>query len=132
LIIRNPLYCIPRHTGITRFDEVLIQKKYMRSIEGFHQYPGPKKVIYYQDLIQKDRCISTMGGLCDFLEIGRGNLDSLEKDFHIHKARCKMLYEYVRGDKVKKVALKDPQVWLEFFESHDLFEEYLSGHICST
>lgn len=124
LILRDPMYCIPRHTGTRYFEPKYIQK-YIRCIEIFDEFEGPKFIIYYEDLMT-DKLFDILYELCEFLEIDNSKVEVLKSDFFINRNRCLMLYEQVRRPQNKhQVELIDPEIWVKYFRNHEYYDNYL-------
>lgn len=122
MILRDPYYCIQRHTGEIKEKSI---KRYLRIIEEYDKFEGPKACVYYEDLLT-DKLFDVLEEVCIVLEIPTHKMDSLKKDIFIHRQRCKMLYEFVRLEKNKHpVVLAESEILNDYLEHPEVCQEYL-------
>lgn len=125
-VIRDPLYAIPRHTGLQWFDAAKVGK-FDTLTAGV---PPTALRVFYEDLIADP--VATAARLCDFLEVDTAKLAALETDLEAHQKACSDLYERVRAERRETfpVDLRDSWVWVRHFmrsESAPLLQRYTKG-----
>jgi hypothetical protein len=102
LVIRNYKECIPRHTKPALYNMTILEQhcdSYMKNIVFYDNWEGPKRVLYYEDLI-----VDFEKYYCEILPIIDADMklhkvlfDNLEE----HKNICLKQYDKVCGSQTK-------------------------------
>lgn len=154
-LLRNYKECIVRqhkmnkidsYGGVEEFlrDESLTQpaNNYIKNIEAFDQYSGPKCLVYYEDLIAKPE--ESLMRIAEFLELPRKEAQEFVDNLEHHKSRSIQLYtadrsrtSETRGDAArlthhadKNLSEDQKRVFDDHFRTLNpaLFEKYCSRY----
>jgi len=84
-LVRNYKECVPRHqrTIGSRADTDILLRDYSQMIKEFDSFSGPKKILYYEDLIKGKK--SFFKDVLDFFECDDGYLQEFIFDIEKHR-----------------------------------------------
>lgn len=121
VILRDPLYSIPRHTGKIEVDQRGV-KTFDDMLIGIAEFEGDKLIVEYEEFIR--RTVHVVDRVCRFLDVPLDRLEEFEKTLKRHRIQCQMLYERVRTHRGEcyDVELPNPEEWVAHFRAHPHYE----------
>jgi len=129
-LIRDPLYSIPRHTGMTDLIANRGPSKFIKILQAYHDYEGKKQVFYYEDFMEEENLYPVLEEMCELLDVNPSKIEKLKEEYKVHVIKSRMLYDHVRKrEPVFNPQIVDKEKWVEYFKSHEeLYELYLKRY----
>ena len=101
-VIRDPVECISRElfedNEIQKFNEVSIIKDYFRILKLFEDYSGPKLILHYEDLINKNEIKNVLFKISNFVDVNHICKENFLKNIDTHISISKKIYEDAKSD----------------------------------
>jgi hypothetical protein len=110
-LVRSPIEALTRHMGVLTpsdlkdFDDP--REYYFTNIETFDSYTGPKKILYYEDMIQHPR--NFVNDVTAFLNVedATSKIEKFMNDFEVHRRSGRDFYQRDNPSKCHTTGMPD-------------------------